>query len=189
MTRYSLFFLLALIGVTPFISSAQLSIGDVVRVTTIGGREAVGSVSEVSAIGLKILSSNGVTENISFDKIESLHLRKGSRTNVRTGAMAGLIAGAGIGGFLGFIAGGFLGGEDCDDCNSFNVVDGIVAAPVVALFVALPSTIIGAIIGRLFQMRVSWQKVSLTEMGSMSIVPRIDVRANGHPALGVQLVS
>ncbi len=188
MTRYSLFILFALIGFAPFISSAQVSKRDVVRVTIVGGREVVGRVSEVSDIGLKIFSSEGFTENISFDKIESLHLRKLSRANVRTGAVAGLITGAGIGGFLGFIGGGILGAEDCDGCSSFDVVDGIVGASVGAFFVTLPFIIVGAIIGLLFQRRVSWQEVSLMEMGSVSIVPRIDIRANSHPALGVQLV-
>ncbi len=192
MTKYVFLFLAALIGFLPMNADAQISERDLVRVKIVGGRQVEGRVSEVMASGLAVRSFDGFSENISFDKMESLHLKVAPRTYGRTGILIGTYVGVGVGGVAGFIVGGKLLGEaladDCEGCGNFSVLLGLLSAPVgVAVFFP-PGLLIGFIVGVLTKRSDTWQEIPLTGMGSMSIEPRIGIRANGYPALGVQLV-
>ncbi len=178
MTKYTFLFLAALTGFLPMIADAQVSEQDLVRVKIVDGRQVEGKVSGVMASGLVVRSFDGFSENISFDEVESLHLKTGPSTYALRGASLGAIIGAGVGRVMGYI----MAASIID--SSF----GIIFAPLGAIISLFPGALAGLIIGALFKRSDVWQEIPLMGMNSMSIEPRIGIRTDGYPALGVQLV-
>ncbi len=185
MTRYTFIFLIASVGFLPLNADAQVFTGDLVRVKTIDGRTVTGSVSEVTAVGLGLRSIDGVSGNISFDQMESLYRSIGRRSY---GARTALIGG-GSAVLLGLLIGASVE-KSCDDgLDDDDLCDGV--GGFAGLVLAVPLGLVGALVGFIAGSsieREKWQEVSLTGMGSMSIEPRIGIRTDGYPSLGVQLV-
>ncbi len=184
MTRSALLFLSVIVMFLPMIANAQVYIGDLVRVGTVDDRMLTGTVSEVTGNGIGIRSMDGFSASISYDEMESLHRSVGrgsyaARTALIGGgsaALSGLLIGA-------------VTGNSCDDafdddsCSSLGLFVGVVFAVPLGLVGALVGLIAGSSIKR-----EKWQKVPLTDRGTMSIEPRISIPANGLPSFGVQLV-
>ena len=183
---FALTFLISLIFST---ANAQVADGELVRVRTVDGSKVLGTVSEVTSTGVSLTFPSGGSQNISYGDMESFHRSIGRRTYRKRGALIG--AGAGV--LLG-ISVGIAFGETCDDtfddfgdfddtCESFGFLAGVYSS----IYYGAGGALVGVIAGT-FIKGERWQQISIPGMGSASFEPRIGVRANGSPILGVKMV-
>ena len=180
MTRFipPLFFLAVLLGFFPLIAAAQISDGELVRVKTVDGSTVGGTVSDVTSRGLSLRFPTGDLTYIPFNEMTSLQRSIGNRGYGRTSVLVG----TGAGFVTGVAVLAAWGG------NGYLSTGGIILlAPISGGIFALGGALAGRLVG-LFIERERWEEVSVPGMGSMSFEPRIGVRANGSPVLGVQMV-
>ena len=180
-TRFAPFTLLAiLVSFSPLIATAQVTSGELVRVRTASGTKVIGMVSEVTDGSLGLTFPGGGSQSISFGDMESLHRSIGSRTYRKRSALIGAGAGVLTGVAAGIAVGDFFGG-------SLGLLAGVYYS---AVFGA-GGSLVGVIVGS-FVKGERWQVVCdgfcHRFLSSMSIEPRIGIRANGNPILGVQVV-